>query len=660
MAGKFIEGSATRAVDEGFGSFFRYHGWLSPGVRLFRRISFHGKALWVSAAFVIPLLIMLAFLRGSAQDLIDSTRSELAGMRYADAAFDLMEAAQNRRRAVTMQAADQEETRRQAEAAFKKLAAVEAELGASLGTAKSYAALRDAETALERSPKAESPEAGFAQHSDLVSKVLALVADVADGSQLSLDPELDTYHMMIVSILRGPHQVDNEARLRGLGSLALNAKTLTPQTRDRMHELLGVEPVLEADIERSYRLGVESVPEVAKRLDMPGVDVAREAFLSAVHKQVLGAELQGSSQELVALGNTAVAKNMKLLADIRARLAERLQERIEQQHAGLAQKVAIAVFFVAVAAYLMLSFYRVMMGGLQEVAGHLREITKGNLTTAPRPWGRDEAAQLMLTMGEMQTALRRIVGVVLDGSAQVRNSSSEIASAALDLSGRTEQSAANLEQTAATMEHIAEQVRQTSTTIDGAARIVQDNAGAAGQCGRVIADVVQTMEDIRQSSSRIGEIIGTIDGIAFQTNILALNAAVEAARAGEQGRGFAVVASEVRALAQRSAQAAKEIKTLIGTSIDQVASGHAVVGQARELMAGIVTNAEHMATMMSEITQSTQQQRQGVGEVGQAVQALDETTQQNAALVEQTSAAASGLASQAERLSAEVSFFRLS
>jgi hypothetical protein len=280
---------------EGFGSFFRYHGWLSPGVRLFRKITFRGKALWVSTAFLVPLVLMLVFLRTAAQDLIGSTQSELSGMRYADAISELMVAAQSRRRAATLSAPDLEEMQSKATAAFKKLADVEKELGTELGTAKAFAGLRDSEAALERSPKADNQDATFALHTEFIAKLLALQADVADSSQLSLDPDLDTYHLMLVSVSRGPAQMENEARLRGLGSLALSTHELTPERRDRIHELLGVEPMLDAEIERSYRVGIESVPEVAKTLDMAGLDAARDKFLKAVHEQLLGAELQRSN-----------------------------------------------------------------------------------------------------------------------------------------------------------------------------------------------------------------------------------------------------------------------------------------------------------------------------------------------------------------------------
>jgi methyl-accepting chemotaxis protein len=265
----------------------------------------------------------------------------------------------------------------------------------------------------------------------------------------------------------------------------------------------------------------------------------------------------------------------------------------------------------------------------------------------------------MLTLRSMQLNLRRVVSTVLHSSAQVQNSSEEISAATHDLSQRTEQAAANLEDTAASTEQITSTVKHTADTVDGAMVIVRSNASAATRGGKVIDEVVQTMDDIRASSSKIGEIIGVIDGIAFQTNILALNAAVEAARAGEQGRGFAVVATEVRALAGRSSAAAKEIKTLITSSISKVEDGSRIVADAGLTMRDVVSNADRIAGLMQEISTATREQSAGVGQVGAAVHDLDVSTQQNAALVEQTAAATSSLTDLARQLAAEVGFFRL-
>jgi methyl-accepting chemotaxis protein len=333
-----------------------------------------------------------------------------------------------------------------------------------------------------------------------------------------------------------------------------------------------------------------------------------------------------------------------------------LQEAARQQ---IAVGAAIVAASMLLAGYLFLSFYRVMDGGLRETRRHLRAMTEGDLTTSPSPWGNDEAAQLMLELRRMQDSLRSMVLSVRRSSDEIVHSSSEIASGATDLSARTEQAAANLEESAASMEQISSTVTHTASSTDEASRVAAQNANVATEGGRVMADVAGTMKEIRTSSARIGEIIGTIDGIAFQTNILALNAAVEAARAGEQGRGFAVVASEVRMLAQRSAEAAREIKGLIGRSVEQVEAGAGIVARASATMEEIVASSHRVNELLGEVSTGAREQSLGIGQIGSAVQELDRMTQQNAALVEQTAAASQAMKDQALALSHAVDRFTL-
>ncbi|MBK1714868.1 methyl-accepting chemotaxis protein [Rubrivivax gelatinosus] len=262
------------------------------------------------------------------------------------------------------------------------------------------------------------------------------------------------------------------------------------------------------------------------------------------------------------------------------------------------------------------------------------------------------------SLAAMQDSLTRIVSQVRASSDSIATGSSQIASGNADLSQRTEEQASNLQQTAASMEQLSSTVKQNAETAQEANRMAGAAADAASQGGALVGHVVTTMQDIAQSSRKIAEIIGTIDGIAFQTNILALNAAVEAARAGEQGRGFAVVASEVRNLASRSAEAAKEIKSLIGASVEKVEIGTRQVDEAGESMTHIVSQVQRVSQLIGEITTATVEQSSGISQVGDAVGQLDQVTQQNAALVEESAAAAESLRIQAARLTELVGVFK--
>ena len=290
-----------------------------------------------------------------------------------------------------------------------------------------------------------------------------------------------------------------------------------------------------------------------------------------------------------------------------------------------------------------------------EVADHIAD---GDLSHRVDITAKDETGQLLLALRNMQDKLGGIVGAVRENAVAVASASSQIAEGNHDLSRRTEQQASALQQTAASMEELGSTVQHNATNAQNANQLALRASEVATRGGGVVEQVVETMKGIQLSSRRIADIIGVIDGIAFQTNILALNAAVESARAGEQGRGFAVVAAEVRSLAGRSAAAAKEIKSLIEASAQQVARGTALVGDAGSTMVEIVGAVKRVSALMNEISYATNEQNQGMQQVGSSVTLMDEMTQQNAALVEQSAAAASGLRLQAEQMVRAVSVFR--
>ena len=318
---------------------------------------------------------------------------------------------------------------------------------------------------------------------------------------------------------------------------------------------------------------------------------------------------------------------------------------------------AVIALICSVIAALLLS--RSVVGPVQIAAHNARKIAEGDLTQTITPEGRDEMADLLRALQTMQSSLVTVVSGVRSNAESVATASAEIAQGNHDLSSRTESQASALEETAASMEQLGSTVRQNADNARQANQLAMSASTVAEQGGDVVAQVVNTMRGINESSNKIADIIGVIDSIAFQTNILALNAAVEAARAGEQGRGFAVVASEVRSLAQRSAEAAKEIKGLISESVGKVEEGSMLVDKAGITMGEVVAAIRRVTDIMGEISAASSEQSSGVSQVGEAVTQMDHATQQNAALVEQSAAAAGSLSTQAAQLVNAVAIFRL-
>jgi methyl-accepting chemotaxis protein len=328
-------------------------------------------------------------------------------------------------------------------------------------------------------------------------------------------------------------------------------------------------------------------------------------------------------------------------------------DEVRLQLAGLV--AAIGVGLIVFSWYITRTL-RSRVGLAQDVAERSRQ---GDFTVKVVDTSKDEFSPLLRSLDAMQTSLSDVVGTVRSNADGVATASAQIASGNNDLSQRTEQQASALEETAASMEELSSTVKQNADNAAHASQLAKSASEVAVKGGEVVAQVTETMTGINQSSKKIADIIGVIDGIAFQTNILALNAAVEAARAGEQGRGFAVVASEVRNLASRSADAAKEIKSLIAASVERVELGTTLVGQAGATMTEVVAAIKRVTDIVSEISVASAEQSSGVSQVGEAVMQMDQVTQQNAALVEQSAAAAESLKTQAAQLVEAVAVFKL-
>jgi methyl-accepting chemotaxis protein len=400
-----------------------------------------------------------------------------------------------------------------------------------------------------------------------------------------------------------------------------------------------------AALGKELKAYVDAAGPVMQRVKDGGLDspLAANRLMERAHVPFLKAE------ELLATGNARIGDSL-------AKGRERLGTVANTAKLGVLGVLLGALALGALLAWRVIgSILRPLIEGEQMA----RRIAEGDLSARARPAGRDEIARLLGSLDGMADQLSNVVREVRDTAGSIATASAEVAQGNGDLSQRTEQAASSLQQTASSMEQLNTTVAASADSARQASQLASNAATVAQQGGAVVGEVVGAMGDIQAASRKIADIIGTIDGIAFQTNILALNAAVEAARAGEQGRGFAVVAGEVRLLAQRSAEAAREIKGLIASSSERVEAGSQLVGSAGRTMADIVAGVQRVADIIGEVTAAAQEQSQGIGLVNGSVTKLDQMTQQNAALVEQSAAAAESLREQAARLVQSVSYFRL-
>ena len=398
-----------------------------------------------------------------------------------------------------------------------------------------------------------------------------------------------------------------------------------------------------AQMQQENALYVAGQDKIVKFVSDGDLEGAR-AYLSDELRPILG-RLKGAAKELIGFQKTLTGQ----AADDAA--GAYTQSRLLTWSLG-----AFALVFAGVVAWAITGSIVKPVRRALEVAN---TVAAGDLTSTIDVDTRDETGQLLAALKAMNESLARTVGMVRAGTETIATAANEVAAGSQDLSSRTEQQASALEETASSMEEMTSTVRQSADHARQANELAHNASSIARQGGAVIGQVVTTMDEIRSSADKIGEITSVIDGIAFQTNILALNAAVEAARAGEQGRGFAVVATEVRNLAQRSAHAAKEIKELIGNSSAKVQDGSALVAQAGSTMADIVASVEKVTGIMGEISTAATEQTAGIEQISQAIGQMDAVTQQNAALVEESAAASETMREQAANLAASVAVFRV-
>jgi len=467
---------------------------------------------------------------------------------------------------------------------------------------------------------------------------------------------------------------DMDARVQA----ALRWSGLTETNAARTQALIvSNDPAVEAEFKDVIAATSAQISEVQKSLEsmaLSDADKAQMARIAEARKKMI--DLRGEARKLKTDGqqdqavtlvkqsyNPAVAAYLQTLHDF----VRQQQETAAAKQAEMAASRMLTVKMAAVAVGLLLlaiivgAYYLIgsIQQPLEQASGLAERIAGGDLSMQESVTRGDEFGDLLRALYTMSDALGRMVHQVRQSTDSIAIASAEIATGNHDLSMRTEETSSNLQETAAAMEQFTSTIQQSAGSAQQASSLAVGATGVARKGGEVVTQVVATMEDINHSSKKIADIIGVIDGIAFQTNILALNAAVEAARAGEQGRGFAVVASEVRSLAGRSAEAAKEIKQLISASVEKVETGSRLVTDAGTTMTDIVQSVQRVTDMIGEITAASSEQSAGVSQVNQAIGNLDQMTQQNAALVEESAAAAQSLREQADQLAQVVSRFKV-
>ncbi len=501
------------------------------------------------------------------------------------------------------------------------------------------------------------------KHNALVGDLNDVSLAMIDAHELSLDPAIDTYYLIQAALMQQPAVIELVAQLRGMGTGLLAARSMSDADRVALSSLVAGAGTQANTMARYYERAKPDdaalrarIEDVAKRSDAGlrrALAVADQKLLQARTPDLAPADFFRQMTEVIDEQYLAMDQAIGALDDMLGARAAAIRNRV------IMVTAALIVFFGA-AAFLMGTVARSLSSSAREAVALAEAVAAGDLSCEIHAEGQDEIAALLRAMAQMVQRLRSLVQGVSTGVGAVTSASHEIAQGNQDLSSRTEQQASSLQQTAASMEQMTSTVKHNADTASQASQLASAASEVAERGGSVVSEVVARMGEISASSRKIAEIITVIDGIAFQTNILALNAAVEAARAGEQGRGFAVVAGEVRNLAQRSAQAAREIKSLIADSVAKVESGSTLVNEAGQTMSEIVAQVRRVTDLIGEITSATLEQSSGIGQVNQAVTHLDQMTQQNAALVEQSAAAAQSLKDQADRLAAAVAMFKLS
>lgn len=502
----------------------------------------------------------------------------------------------------------------------------------------------------------------FARHTGFVNDLFIMNEELLVAYSLQSSSQMANISLLQATLIQAPQFNEGLAQLRGLGSAYLTQGFIGVDERGRFRALISRTEELYQQAVRSIGRAMELNPSYAQNLQTEVQKAAQltDQSLALAQAQVLDIDLlQYPATEYFGKLTQAITEVNKVNSHGSELLAQRLRTDVRAQRNQFMTLIAVMVLVLGATVALGVLFVRSITVPMRQAIGLAEAVANGDLSGDDLPADRSEVGELIAAQQQMRARLRPVIAQVRQSADSVALASAEIAQGNQDLSGRTESQASALEQTAASMEQLSATVRHNADNAQQAHQLSTSAQSIVQEGGSVVTQVVETMQGIHDSSRRMSDIIGVIDGIAFQTNILALNAAVEAARAGEQGRGFAVVAAEVRALAQRSSDAAREIRQLLAHASQQMQSGQTLALQAGQRMEHIVRDVHKVSELIASITEAAQAQNQGIAQISEAVQVLDQMTSQNAGLVAESHAAAQELFHQARRLEAGAGRFRL-
>jgi methyl-accepting chemotaxis protein len=631
---------------------------LLPAVKLMQRLRLFPKFLLVSLIFIVPLALVVTLLFFELQKSITQTKQEQTGLAAVRHIDTLLLLAHQYRSQHYIALSSQRHT----DPTVTKIQSAITEQIGTLATTLTEEGIDSIKAAWDSHLKAISnkPKDDYAADSAFIDQLQVVKTRIVDQSHLRMDPDSQTHYLMLNVLDTIPDITRRLYNFSGRGGAYIDTGLLEPNEEVQLTSSLTMTQVDLTALKQQYATLLTNAADLQPALQ-PVLDNMHQidTWIDRASDEVLKSFNQSSGNELLAAAHLAIGQ-LNALSDASVTLLNyNLDARLAQDTMRRNLIMATVALALLAAMYLLAGFYTTFSREVKALTEAVKLAASGDLRQQPQTGGKDEIAHLSFAFADMNSSLSRLIAAVRTSASYISDASSGIASGNNDLASRTELQTNSLHTTTQLMQEMHTTVHNNASHAEHAMQLAQFASNTALKGGDAVNDVIHTMESIRHSSQKITEIITVIDSIAFQTNILALNAAVEAARAGEQGRGFAVVASEVRSLAQRSATAAKEIKSLINESVSEVDTGSNQVGRAGQTMNEIVSAVKQVTSIIEEISTASKQQGNDIRNISQAVTQIDEITQKNTHLVAQAALSANSLREQASELNHAVDVFKL-